>query len=273
MRSFVDANEKLGLAVDYLNALEQPPDVVIATGDLTDNGRPAQYEMLDEIVSRLKARLLLIPGNHDEREPFRKQFASGHSYLPGSGPIMYVIDDYPVRLIAVDTLRIDHHDGELDDERLEWVDRELARRPNDPTVIFLHHPPFTTGIWWMDCIGLSGARRLEAIVRRYPAVRLVLAGHLHRPITTTWGSTVVSTAPSTTHQTACNLHPEHGPVIAGEPPMLQLHWWTGDAFVTHTTPFEPPAKRIEIAQLVSNWEEAKVRIKQGPPFSKGGLLG
>lgn len=273
MRKFVDANAKLAAAVDYLNAMQQRPDVVIATGDLTDHGRPEQYELLAAILDELDAPLLLIPGNHDEREPFRDAFAATHPYLPREGPIQYVIDDYEVRLIAVDTTRVDHHDGEVDDERLAWLDRTLSQRPDDPTVVFLHHPPFTTGIWWMDCIGLTGARKLESIVRRHPQTRLVLAGHLHRPITTNWGGTVVSTAPSTTHQTACNLHPEHEPVMADEPPMLQLHWWTGDAFVTHTTVFEPPNARIEIATMVADWPSAKTRIKQGPPFSKGGLFG
>jgi len=273
MRNFVDANAKLAVAVDYLNSMQLRPDVVLATGDLTDHGRPEQYELLDAIFAELDVPLLLVTGNHDEREPFRRAFAATHAYLPSDGPIQYVIDDYDVRLVAVDTTRIDHHDGELDGERLAWLERTLAQRPDDPTVIFLHHPPFTTGIWWMDCIGLSGARELEAIVRRYPNVRLVLAGHLHRPITTNWGSTVVSTAPSTTHQTACNLHPDHEPVMAAEPPMLQLHWWTGSDFVTHTTVFEPPPARIEIAALTSDWEAAKERIKQGPPFAKGGPFG
>ena len=273
MRNFVDANVKLAAAVDYLNGMQMRPDVVLATGDLTDHGRPEQYELLAAIFAELDIPLLLVTGNHDEREPFRKAFAATHPYLPREGPIQYVVDDYDVRLVAVDTTRVDHHDGELDDERLAWLDRTLAQRPDDPTVVFLHHPPFTTGIWWMDCIGLAGAREFEAIVRRYPNVRLVLAGHLHRPITTNWGGTMVSTAPSTTHQTACNLHPDHEPVIVAEPSMLQLHWWTGDSFVSHTTVFEPPSARIEMAALMADWESAKVRIKQGPPFAKGGPFG
>jgi 3',5'-cyclic AMP phosphodiesterase CpdA len=273
MRQFVDANAKLAAAVDHLNAMQLRPDIVIATGDLTDDGRPGQYELLAAILDELDIPLLLIPGNHDEREPFLQAFAATHPYLPRQGPIQYVIDEHAVRLIALDTTRPDHHDGELDDERLAWLDRTLAQRPDDPTVVFLHHPPFTTGIWWMDCVGLGGAGKLESIVRRYPNVQLVLAGHLHRPITTNWGSTVVSKAPSTTHQVVCNLHPDHAPAMAAEPPMLQLHWWTGAAFVSHTTVFEPPDARIEIAGLVADWEATKARIKQGPPFAKGGAFG
>ena len=273
IREFVDANAKLASAVSYLNALQMRPDVVLATGDLTDHGRAEQYELLEAILRPLEIPLLLIPGNHDERGAFLDTFAAAHSYLPSQGPVQYVIDDYDVRLVAIDSTRLDHHDGEIDGEQLAWLDQTLAARSDDPTVVFLHHPPFTTGIWWMDCIGLTGARALESVVRRHPHVRLVLAGHLHRPITTNWGGTVVSTAPSTTHQVACNLHPDHEPVIAAEPPMLQLHWWTGDSFVSHTTIFEEPTGRVEIAKQVSDWETVKARIKQGPPFAKGGAFG
>ena len=273
MRKFVDANAKLAAAVDYLNAMQLRPDVVLATGDLTDDGRPEQYELLAAILAELDVPLLLIPGNHDERGPFLDAFAATHPYLPRQGPIQYVVDDYDVRLIAVDTTRVDHHDGELDDDRLQWLDQTLTQRPDEPAVVFLHHPPFTTGIWWMDCVGLGGARKLESIVRRHPNVQLVLAGHLHRPITTNWGSTVVSTAPSTTHQVVCNLHPDSLPAVAAEPPMLQLHWWTGDAFVSHTTVFESPAARIDFSSVVPDWEATKARMKQGPPFAKGAAFG
>ncbi|MCB0994045.1 MAG: phosphodiesterase [Acidimicrobiales bacterium] len=270
MRGFVDANAKLELAVRYLNTMEQRPDVVIATGDLTDHGRPEQYALLAEILAASEIPVLLVPGNHDEREPFRS-FArsSGHSYVPAEGPICYTIDDHEVRLVALDSLRLDHHDGEVDSERLAWLNATLAAAPNTPTLVFLHHPPFTTGIWWMDCIGLTGAAELEALIRRHPQVVRVVSGHLHRPIETAWGHCIVSCAPSTTHQTQCNLHPEHEPVVAAEPPQLQLHWWTGSSFVSHTTVFEPPTQHLNIASLVSDWPSAKARIKQGPPFAKG----
>jgi 3',5'-cyclic AMP phosphodiesterase CpdA len=273
MRRFVDANQKLEAALAYLDGLEQRPDVILATGDLTDHGRPEQYALLSEILARATIPILLVPGNHDEREPFRAAFAPTHPEIPTTGPIQYSVEDLPVRLVAVDTIRADHHDGELDAPRLEWLDHTLSARPDAPTVVFMHHPPFTTGIWWMDCIGLGGAREFEAVVRRHPQVRLVLCGHLHRPIQTAWGATLVSTAPSTTHQTQCNLHPEHAPTVAAEPPMLQLHWWTGEAFVSHTTVFEPPAARIDISAMISDWDRARERIKQGPPFAKGGMFG
>jgi Icc protein len=266
MRGFVDANAMLERAIDYLNGLTRQPDVVIVTGDLTDHGRPEQYGLLRELLAALRAPVHLIRGNHDERDAFAAAF--------GDRPAQYAVDDAgPVRLVAFDSVRDGHHDGVVDPERLSWLDRTLAAQPDRPTLVFLHHVPFRTGIWWMDCIGLTGAADLEAVVRRHPQVRLVACGHLHRPITTAWGPTVVSVAPSTAHQTRCDLDPEHRPIIAAEPPMLSLHWWTGDAFVSHCTPFERREPVLDLSTLMSDWDTARVRILEGPPFAKGGPFG
>jgi hypothetical protein len=51
--------------------------------------------------------------------------------------------------------------------------------------------------------------------------------------------------------------------------MLQLHDFRDDAFVTHSTPFEPAAHTIEIGDVVADWESARDRIVAGPPFPKG----
>lgn len=112
------------------------------------------------------------------------------------------LDDFPVRLVAVD-----------------------STTPDQPTIIFLHHPPFETGVWWMDCIGL--------------------------------------------HQTAVALHPDCPPRMTTEPPMLALHQWTGDAFVSHATVFAHDGPELNIAELISDWPTAKESILARGPMPKG----
>src|SRR5262249_46595241 len=148
------------------------PDVVLATGDLTDHGAAEEYTLLDEILGALEVPLFLVPGNHDEVEALRAVYGTPDYARHGFD---YVVDDFPVRLVALDSTVVGRHDGEIDGEQLEWLDSTLAGAPDRPTLIFQHHPPFETGIWWMDCIGLTGARELEAVVRRHSQVRLVVA--------------------------------------------------------------------------------------------------
>ena len=74
MRRFVDANAKLERAIDYLHTRVERPDAVVATGDLTNDGRPEQFDLLRALLERLEIPIYLIPGNHDEREVFRSAF-------------------------------------------------------------------------------------------------------------------------------------------------------------------------------------------------------
>ena len=267
MRTFVDSNMLLARAVEYLNTMTPRPDVVLATGDLTDHGTADEYLMLGEILAALEVPLFLVPGNHDEPEVLRAVLGTP-PYV--TGPTFdYAVEDYPVRLVAVDSTTPGRHDGELDPAQLLALDARLREQPDRPTLLFMHHPPFETGIWWMDCIGLTGARDFEAIVRRNPQVRQIVAGHVHRPVATVWGSALVTTAPSTCHQTAVALHEDCPPRITTEPPMLALHQWTGDGFVSHATVFHKEGDDLNIAELVSDWPSAKASILARGPMPKG----
>jgi Icc protein len=268
MRRFVDANTKLERAIEYLHTRAERPDVVLATGDLTNDGRTEQFDLLRASLERLEIPIYLIPGNHDEREAFRSAF-SDRPWIPASGPIDYVIDDFPVRLVGLDTSEPGRHDGTLDAGQLDWLAATLSREPSKPTLLFLHHPPFLSGLWLFDAIRLEGSDGLRAVVEGHPQVTQIIAGHVHRPISYHWGTTMITTCPSTTHQSRCDLHPAEGAGITNDAPMLQLHRWTGEGFITHTTPFESATATIEISDVVSDWDGTKTRILAGPPFPKG----
>jgi len=236
----VPTNAQLQEAVVHLNSLEPRPDVVLATGDLTDHGAPKEYDALREILGPLRAPLHLIPGNHDHRDVFLEAFAD-HAYLPRPGAPFahYALEDYPVRLVGLDTTVPGQHHGLLCDARLAWLDATLAAAPARPTLIFMHHPPFRTGIRWVDAVGLHGGRRMEAVVARHPQVEWVACGHIHRPIQVAWGGTVASTAASTSHaQVALALTEASGFEFgyALEPRAVQLYVRDpGYGFVSHVS--------------------------------------
>ncbi len=157
-----------------------------------------------------------------------------HHYLQSASSfIQYVIDDFPLRLVALDTVIPGQSGGTLCDERLAWLESALAES-RKPTVVALHHPPFITGIGHMDRIGLDASTKLEHIVARHPHVERVIAGHLHRPITVRFGGTIASTCPSPAHQVVLDLAPDGADHFVMEPPAFQLHWWNGQQLVTHT---------------------------------------
>ena len=220
----IPTNAQLAEAVAHINSLVPRPDVVIASGDLTDHGREDEYEILREILAELPMPVFMIPGNHDRREALLKVFAD-RPYLPRSGApfIHYAIEDYPIRLIGLDTSVPEHHHGMMCDERLRWLDETLSAQPDRSTMIFMHHPPFRTGVAWMDGSGLHGGRRMEEVVARHHNVVRVAAGHIHRPIHVGWAGTIASTAPSTCHQVTLNLAGGDGYEFVMEPRAIQLH--------------------------------------------------
>ena len=98
-----DTAEFLARAVAEINGLDPLPDVAVVTGDLVDHGDPPEYEHLRALLAPLAMPVFVIPGNHDAREPLRAAFAAD-GYLPADGFLQYAIEDYPVWLIALDTL-------------------------------------------------------------------------------------------------------------------------------------------------------------------------
>jgi 3',5'-cyclic-AMP phosphodiesterase len=231
----VDTASCLAQAVATVAALDPAPDLVVCTGDLSDLGRPEEYEVVRELLSPLKQPVYVIPGNHDERDAMRRAFAA-EGYLPAAGFLHYAIEHHPLRLVALDTVIPGEGGGRLCEERLDWLDSTLDEAPERPTLIIMHHPPFATGIAHMDRIGLDGAAAFAAVLARHPQVERVLCGHLHRPIQArVGGRSIASTAPSTAHQVALDLSADGPARFMMEPPGYQLHLWqpkTG--VVSHT---------------------------------------
>ena len=142
----------LAATVAAVRALEPSPGAVLISGDLADHGADNEYEQLRGLVAQIGAPLYVLPGNHDDRAALRRRFG-----VPGADdePVQYAADLGPLRLVALDTSRPGEDPGELDAERLAWVEQALAESPETPTLLALHHPPVTTGIPIVDEIGLA----------------------------------------------------------------------------------------------------------------------
>ena len=251
----VDTETLLARCVAQLAKLPQVPDAVLFTGDLTDLGRPAEYDNLARLIAPLPMPCFLMPGNHDEPGAMRAKFPA-HAYLrQRPGKVDYVIDDFPLRIVALDSTVPRASGGRIEDEQAAWLDATLWAAPEKPTLVALHHPPFATGIGHMDRIGLDNAGALEAVVARHPQVERVVSGHLHRSIVARFGGTIASTAPSPAHQVALDLADDAASRFMMEPPGFQLHLWReGAGVVTHTAaigefpgpyPFHEGGKLIE----------------------------
>ena len=141
-----------------------------------------------------------------------------------------------LRLITLDTCVPGASHGTLCEKRLGWLEAQLDACRNEPVVVALHHPPFTTLIGHMDEIGLlQGADALEALIARHGNVERLICGHLHRAIDVRFGGTIASTSPAPAHQVCLDLVSDAPSAWTLEPPAFRVHAWSARSgrLVTH----------------------------------------
>ena len=250
MADRVDPAVGLRRAIALINALDPQPDLVLATGDLVNDGTSAQYDNLTAILDAIAAPLLPIPGNHDDRSEIRRCFPR----LPVGDPddrIDFVVDDYELRLICLDTTIPGRPDGQVTADQMAWLDHQLAADPDRPTVIVQHHPPFPSGIPWMDrdC-GFTGAQLEADVVRRYGHVEAIICGHLHRSMHRRFAGTVASSWSSTAAQLVLDFR-DGQPRYTNEPAAVALHRFSDGALASHHVPV------VDADRWVPGWAEKK----------------
>lgn len=231
----VETNVFTERALRSVAAFQPRPDVLVITGDLTECGHAHAYVNLARMLHRhAPMPVFVIPGNHDGRDALRK----GLGHLPGvtADPhfVQYAVEDYPMRLVLLDTVVPGEAHGELCAERLSFLDRTLAAAPDRPTIVAMHHPPFACGIGHMDRINLRNAAQFTEVIARHKQVERIICGHNHRPVIARVAHTIAQIAPSVAHQVEMTLDPEDPGAFVFEPPAFQLHRWSAaDGLVSH----------------------------------------
>jgi Icc protein len=242
-----DTVTPLRRAVDHINALNPRPDLVIVTGDLVDEGAAESYAVVKKLLTPLKPPVYIVPGNHDHKTKLRTAFPH-HAYLnptvadAGENYICFAVEDFPVRVIGLDTVTPGAHGGGLGPGRLAWLDKTISERPAAPTVIFMHHPPFAAGIGHMDREMFAGREEFARIIANHPNVERVLCGHIHRPIFRRFAGTVAAVCPGIGMQLVLDLRQEAPSGFVLEPPAVLLHlWndlWSEPSLLTHISIIE-----------------------------------
>jgi len=231
--------KRLDCTLAALVAMRPRPDLLLLTGDLAEEGDDEiSYGRLREAIADLPFPCFMTMGNHDSREPFRRVFPEAPA--GDDGFIHYAIDDWPLRILVLDTLEVGRHGGGFCETRAGWLRARLAEAPQRPTLIVLHHPPIETGLSWMtESPDAEWVHRLGEIVAAQDNIVAMIAGHLHRAVIAQWAGTTLAVCPSTAPQVALDLmpidpeQPDGRPMIVSDPPAYALHLWNGRQLVTH----------------------------------------
>jgi len=207
----------------------QRADVVIHTGDSIHHGSAEEYAHLREILSELKAPLFFTPGNRDRRDGLRAAL-DGLAYLPQGDFLHHAVETYDLRLVALDSVSAGDRKGAFCSQRLAWLQETLAREPQKPTILFMHHPPFDVVPFYEDGYRKGeDSTNLSDLVRRHPQVIRLLCGHVHHLHHVRWAGTMATVMPSI----AVDLRKGSDPAW-GTNPVYLLHTMSGPGQIETT---------------------------------------
>ena len=229
--------KRLDQVLLHLNDGANRPEMLIATGDLTEHGDAASYRQLADAFSICSFPVHMCLGNHDIRSNFSAQFPETPLV---DGFVQYVLQAGGVRILMLDTLEEGRHGGAFCHTRAEWLRSTLAQDRNTPTIIAMHHPPVEVGIAWMNTHPEEQwVSNFTRAIQDAPNIKGILCGHVHRSIAVPWQGTSVAICSSTAPQVALNLNaidpgkPDDRPMIIADQPAYALHLWNGRELVSH----------------------------------------
>jgi 3',5'-cyclic AMP phosphodiesterase CpdA len=171
-----DAKGTLRKAVAAVNALPEPPDFVVFTGDLThttDDPRERRRRMAEfrDIVSALNVKdVRFMPGEHDA------SLDNGAAFREFFGETHYTFDHKGVHFIALDN--VSDPRAMIGDAQLAWLASDLERQPRDANIVVLTHRPLFDLYPQWDWATRDGAKAIDLLLPLRNVT--VFYGHIHQ---------------------------------------------------------------------------------------------
>lgn len=220
--------------IEQLESSTPHPDLILLTGDLSQDETEASYQKIVERLVPLNIPTYWLPGNHDhvptmERVLDRPPVYTSKSVYQGGWQFLLLNTNVPGQV-----------SGALSLESLKWLEHQLSNIPvHQPTVISMHHPPFWVGSPWLDQSGLNNTVDFFKVIDQYPQVQLVLVGHVHQDFRCMRNEVTYLSTPST-----CIQFMPKSPDFALDDngPGFRLLWFHRDGT------FDTEVKRVGVQQ-------------------------
>ena len=155
---------------------EQPnPDLILATGDLSQDASFESYQRLGEALSSFTAPVYWLEGNHDKPAPMLKALDCDRERM---SPCVLNIGNWTI--VMLDSTIPGEVPGDLFDEDLKFLDDALASASGEHLLVGLHHHPVPLECAWLDTQVVGSADQFFAVIDRHPRVRGIIWGHVHQ---------------------------------------------------------------------------------------------
>jgi Icc protein len=200
----INSYAHLSFALEAVRTLRPQPDLVVVGGDVFHDGEKGDYGILQEIFSALAQPVHLVMGNHDRLEAY-KRTAQPSPAADFPGYASFNVKGYHMVLLYSSGTGAGY--GELDEAQLQWLENDLAHSHPLPALVFMHHPPVTVGVPWLDRINLLNGDDFWGVVDRYKG-RLcgVFVSHVHLQMSCFCHGVLVASCPSIGWQFSANAN-------------------------------------------------------------------
>ncbi|QXI38048.1 3',5'-cyclic-AMP phosphodiesterase [Pseudomonas xantholysinigenes] len=163
--------DSLGHVIDQVRREQPRIDLLLCTGDLSQDASVASYEAFRDMTQVLGAPSRWLPGNHDEAQVMAKV----------APELLQTVTDIGAwRIVMLDSAVVGATFGLLADDQLVLLDQALAGAGGRYCLVCCHHQPVDIGCAWIAPIGLRNADELLQRLRGYPQVKALLWGHIHQ---------------------------------------------------------------------------------------------
>ena len=190
-----DVAGTLKIALDKINALPVTPELLLHTGDISQNAKAAEFDTAEQLIRGVKAgETFYVPGEHDTASDdgalYRERFGKG-----ALGDGWYSFTHKGVHFVGLNNSRQIDAMGTLGTEQLSWLKQDLAAlSASTPIVIFAHIPLWMVYPEWGW--GTQDGAAALGYLKRFGSVT-VLNGHIHQVVQKVEGNVAFHTATST----------------------------------------------------------------------------
>ncbi|KAA1171638.1 3',5'-cyclic-AMP phosphodiesterase [Marinobacter salinexigens] len=171
----VNTRDSLSAVISEVLDVHGQPDLILATGDLAQDGSEEAYRVFGEQLQVFGCQSAWISGNHDRSDILHRvatRFQADQRQIVQGGWQFVLLDSSVSGKVF----------GELAPSELDFLERCLSQHPGTPTIVSLHHHPVDIGSDWMEKIGLQNREAFWHVIDQHPQVKIVLWGHIHQDL-------------------------------------------------------------------------------------------
>jgi len=170
----VNTFRALKIATDQIRAQSQEYDLLVALGDLAEDGSEGAYNHFHALTHGLAESTVWVRGNHDDFDNIGEERLSEFFK-----PELHL---GPWHLIFLDTTIQGRGEGRLDPAELRRLESFLKSFSGGHILIFMHHQPLPVGSAFIDELALQNREKFLTIVDGCKAVKGIIFGHVHQQL-------------------------------------------------------------------------------------------